>query len=139
MKTRRVLSTWAQLPTQLSLSPSHCSGPPLCPRPGFQGWAVADELRSSLSPWLTQAEDVPEKKWLLYGQHETNRPSPALSTYGVSSVPLIWGDKGHFPLEKTLFSCLPGLDNSFSDPDLGKTGQRRQRPLEDTRHSFQVD
>lgn len=55
-----------------------------------------------------------QKKRLLYGQHETHRPSPALSTSGVSSAPLIWGDKGHFPLEKALFSCLPGLDNTAS-------------------------
>ena len=70
MKAERMLGAWAQLPTQLSLSPSHYYGPALCLGPGLQGWAAGgqagDELRSSRSPGLTQAVEALEEVGALW-------------------------------------------------------------------------
>lgn len=51
------------------------------------GSCSGDELRSSLSPWLTQAEEVSGE---VVSLRKTGPPS-ALSTSRVYSVPLIWG------------------------------------------------
>lgn len=115
-----MLSTWAQLPTQLSLSPSHYSGPPLCLRPGFQGWAAGDELRSSLSPWLTQAEDVPEKKKKSGCFMVTLRPEgPPQPTPPPGSIQYLLS--GEIKAISLWGSCLPGLGQGrLKMPILGR-------------------
>lgn len=84
MKAGRVLGTWAQLPTQLSFSPGHYYRPPLCLRPGFQGWVAGNELRSIHSPSLTQAEEVPGEAvalWLWVSQALALHSPPPGSTH----------------------------------------------------------